>query len=105
MSEIWIVRSTFAKKDEAVFAARELLEARLIACANITAAVTSLYRWEDMVQEEQEVVLWVKTTAGKAKKVCARLGSLNHYQLPAIIAWPISLVDDDFAQWVADEVD
>lgn len=103
MSEIWVVRSTFAKKDEAISAAKDLLSGRLIACANVTEPVTSLYRWEGMVQQEQEVVLWAKTTAAKVEEAIVRLKVLNHYQVPAVLAWPVSLVNVDFAAWIQTE--
>jgi len=104
MSDIWLIRSTFAKKDEAISISRTLLEAKLIACANIDEGITSLFRWEGMVHQEQEVVMIAKTTQGKLEAAIAHIKAHHSYQLPAITAWPVGAVEPAFAAWIAHEV-
>lgn len=104
MNEIWLVRSTFAKKDEALLVASGLLEQKLIACANISGEITSVFRWEGKIQQEQEVVLLVKTTKDKAETVVNALKTLHGYQIPSILAWPASLANADFLAWVEQEM-
>ncbi|MDX2073681.1 MAG: divalent-cation tolerance protein CutA [Alphaproteobacteria bacterium] len=104
MDEIWLIRSTFAKKDEAISVARELLEQKLIACANIEEGMTALFRWEDMIQQEPETVLLAKTVRRHAPQVIAHIKTLHSYQIPSILAWPAGAVEPSFAAWVAAEV-
>ena len=47
--------------DKAEELARKLIEERLVACANISAPVTSLYWWEGEIQRDQEAVVIMKT--------------------------------------------
>lgn len=104
MSEVWIIRSTFARKDEAILVGRKLLEEGLIACANIDEDMVAFFRWEGMVQEEPEAVLLAKTTQEKVDATMARIKALHHYQVPSILAWQVQKADADFALWVANEV-
>ena len=43
--------------------ARLLVEARLAACVNIIAGVTSIYRWQGAVEQASEHQLLIKTSA------------------------------------------
>ena len=49
-------------RDAATTIARELVESRLVACANIFDGMTSLYRWEGEIKQDHETVLILKTT-------------------------------------------
>ncbi|MDE3059795.1 MAG: divalent-cation tolerance protein CutA, partial [Pseudomonadota bacterium] len=89
--------------DEAFFAAQRLVEERLAACANIHEPVTSVYRWEGAVQQEQEIVLTAKTIEALIERAIAMVKSLHSHQLPCIIAYPVTRGFAPFMQWVADE--
>jgi len=102
MSDITIVRATFADRDEAARVARLLVGERLAACASLGAA-TSIYRWRGAVEEADEVVLTVKTLADLAEKAAARIADLHSYDLPVIERWPVT-VDKAVAQWVREGV-
>ena len=104
MSNVWLIRSTYAGKDEAISIANTLLKDKLIACANIEEKVTSLYHWEGSIQQENEIVAWFKTTAPHVPSVIERIKSLHSYQLPSITAWPSLVTEPAFANWVATEV-
>lgn len=103
MSDIYLVYSMFAHRDEAVYAARNLLELQLAACVNLHAGIESFYRWEGQIQHAQEVMLLAKTTAAQADAVIAHIKSLHSYELPCIVALPIEKGLPAFLQWVADE--
>ncbi len=104
MNEIWLIRSTYAGKDEAVSAARVLLTEKLIACANISSNNTALYRWEGTLQEEAETVLLVKTIRAKLDQAMKYIKETHSYQTPAIIAYRVEKSDDEFAQWIKNEL-
>ena len=81
--------------------AQSLLDARLIACANIGAEVTSLYTWQGKAEEARETQLWLKTTTALAPRAMAEIERLHPYDCPLIAADEIT-VNAAYAQWVAD---
>jgi periplasmic divalent cation tolerance protein len=103
MIDIWMLYSTFGNSDEAIFVARDLLKSRLIACANVMDGVTSIYHWEGTVQQEKEVTLVAKTSAGRVEKAISRIKELHSYQVPSVAAWPLERGYAPFMEWVAGE--
>lgn len=101
--KIWLLYSTFPERDKAFSAARVLLDERLIACANVSAEMTSLYRWEGNIEQEAEVALIAKTGKDKVEAAVARLKELHSYELPAILAWPVEKGFAPFLEWVTAE--
>lgn len=79
------------------------LDARLVACANLQAPVTSLYCWEGRREEATEVPLLLKTTAARYPDLEALLRRLHPYSVPEILAWPASLGHPDYLSWVRSE--
>jgi periplasmic divalent cation tolerance protein len=55
--ETHLLYVTSASVDEARRISRALVEARLVACVNIIEGMTSIYQWEGVIKEGQEVVL------------------------------------------------
>jgi len=80
-----------------------LLEKRLIACANLYDNVTSLYRWQGGIQQEQEVTIMAKTNAAKVAGAIEFIKSTHSYQLPCVTAHPLADGSAPFLQWVEDE--
>lgn len=103
MTEIWVLYSTFSRREEALFVAQALVRERLAACANITGNVQSVYRWEGAVREEAEVAMTAKTRRQNVERAIRRIRELHPYQLPCIVATPIADGFAPFLQWVADE--
>lgn len=103
MSEFVLLYITFPSSEEARKTAQALLEARLIACANIMQPVESHYRWEGALTQENEVVMTAKTTAKLAQEATVFVKNLHSYELPCIIALPIDGGFPPFLQWVAAE--
>jgi periplasmic divalent cation tolerance protein len=100
MSDIAIVQAAFGDPAEAALVARKLLEERLAACTSL-APVTSVYRWQDVVEEAAETVLTAKTTIELATQAAARIAQFHSYDLPVIERWVVA-VDDAVASWVRD---
>lgn len=99
--------------DEAAAARRladSIVGAGLAACVNILPPVTSVFRWESgqadaaaaAVQAEQEVLLLIKTSASAYPALEQRLRREHPYELPEIIAVPITHGLDAFRQWIDD---
>jgi len=95
-----VVLITAKDKKEAEKISRGLLEAKLIACANIIEGVQSLYWWQGKIDSSQEVLLVLKTKKILFKRVYTQVKSLHSYQTPEIIALPIIAGSEDYLQWL-----
>jgi len=98
MNEIALVRATFADRAEAERIARAAVEARLAACANLTAA-ESIFAWDGRIAVEPEIVGVFKTRSRLAPFLAARIAALHSYELPAITWWTVA-ADDRVIAWV-----
>ena len=85
--------------------ARLLVEARLAACVNIIAGVTSIYRWQGAVEQASEHQLLIKTSASRYVAVEEALRVHHPYEAPEIIALPVSDGSPAYLRWLADESD
>jgi periplasmic divalent cation tolerance protein len=83
--------------------ARTLVEQRLAACVNRLAPADSIYRWQGAVERTVEIPLLIKTTAERYADVEAAIRALHPYQVPEIIAWPITAGLPQYLRWIADE--
>ena len=91
-------------KEEARKICKNLLEERLVACANIIHKMESMYWWDGKIQNDQEVVLIVKTTKPLFKQVTKEIKKIHSYQCPCIIALPIVEGSNEYLSWIKDSV-
>ena len=94
---------TAPSRDDALRIGRTLVEERLAACANVFDGMTSVYRWNDAVQQDQEAVLIAKTVAERFDALAQRVRELHSYDCPCIVAWPISAGSPAYLEWIARE--
>lgn len=98
-----VVYVTTANRDEALAIARTLVAERLAACANVLGDVTSVYLWDDAVQEDAEVVVILKTRTELVEAVTRRVVELHSYDCPCITSWPITHGHPPYLGWIAAE--
>lgn len=98
-----LIYITASSKAEAMKLARALVEARLIACANILDGITSLYWWDGKVAEDQEVVVVCKTRTDLVDAVIARVKESHSYSCPCVVAVPITAGNPDYLTWIETE--
>ncbi len=96
---------TCGSREEAVAIAREVVERRLAACANIIDGLTSIYRWEGSVHEDPEVLLLLKTRRDLAEALTEAIVALHSYDCPCVTVLPITGGNRDYLAWIASETD
>jgi periplasmic divalent cation tolerance protein len=84
--------------------ANVVVERRLVACANILGAMTSIYRWNGALQRDSEVVLICKTVRSLVPALEAKVRSLHPYECPCVIALPVVAGSSQFLEWVNAQV-
>ena len=80
-----------------------VVEAKLAACVNILPRVQSVYRWQGKVESASEIPLFFKSTAASYPALETRIRELHPYDVPEIIALPISHGLPAYLNWVAAE--
>ena len=99
--EILLAISTFPDAELARRVARELVERKLAACANIGGSVQSIYHWEGKIEEAQETIVFFKTTRARFDELQQALRSLHPYEVPEIVAMRIDHGLAPYLEWVA----
>jgi len=105
MSHYLLVLSNFPDRTAAEQAARRLIEKRLAACVNILAECSSMYQWKNNIEVSQEVPLLIKTTPKNYAQLETILQECHPYQLPEIIALPISHGLPAYLNWIDESCD
>ena len=83
--------------------AKSLVAARLAACVNVGAAVESMYHWHGKIETSQEVPLTIKTRSALLRSLEAAIVASHPYELPEIIAVPITDGLDRYLHWITAE--
>jgi periplasmic divalent cation tolerance protein len=80
-----------------------LVEEKLAACVNLLPRIQSVYRWQGEIDSASEIPLLIKSTASAYPALEKRLLDLHPYEVPEIIAWPISQGLPAYLNWLAEE--
>jgi periplasmic divalent cation tolerance protein len=80
-----------------------LVEEKLAACVNILPRVQSIYRWQGAVESASEIPLLIKSTVGRYAELEAAIRARHPYEVPEIIALPITQGLPAYLNWVATE--
>ena len=90
----------FADEASAEAAARQLLDERLVACANILPPMRSLYVWNGERGEARECGVLFKTDASLLDRATARLAEVHPYDAPAVLGWRADTAAKPTAEWL-----
>src|SRR5205823_10444077 len=98
-----VVLTTLASTEEAAKFVRALLDRRLVACGTILPAARSLYRWEDKLADETEVVVMLKTRSGAIHGLEKAFKELHPYKVPELLAVPVTGGLERYLGWINSE--
>jgi periplasmic divalent cation tolerance protein len=95
-----LVQTTLPNEESARALARFLVESKLAACVTIGAPVQSLYHWQGTIENAREVPLVAKTRAERYAEVAAAIAAGHPYELPEIVAVPLSGGSAEYLAWI-----
>ena len=98
-----VIYMTAATRAEGLSLARGLVEARLVACANVLDGATSVYWWQGAVQEASEAVIVAKTRSALVPQVIAQVRQRHSYDCPCVVALPIADGNPAYLEWIGAE--
>ncbi|NBC15259.1 MAG: divalent cation tolerance protein CutA [Gammaproteobacteria bacterium] len=77
-----------------------LVQAGLAACATMLPGAVSIYSWQGRIERDSEALLMIKTTAARLPALTERIRQLHPYDVPEVIAHPITAGHDSYLDWV-----
>jgi periplasmic divalent cation tolerance protein len=80
--------------------AGSMVEEGLAACATILPGAVSVYSWQGKIERDNEALLMIKTTGARLSALTARICDLHPYDVPEVIAHPITAGHDSYLDWV-----
>jgi len=105
MSEtIQILVTTFSKEEEAAEVVRTLVREQLAACGTLLRGARSIYVWQGNLEDSEEIVVILKTTAEAAPAAATRLKELHPYEVPEILILTPECANPAYAGWIAGTV-
>ncbi len=99
-----IVLVTTVSKQEAEAIAQKLLEAKLIACANILGPVSSHFHWQGKIDRAEEYLLLLKSRQNLFKALAAEVKKLHSYEVPEILALPVVAGSKAYLDWLGNSL-
>jgi len=103
-SKTLLVLTTCGNPEEARRLAKRLVDDRLAACVNAVDGVSSTYRWQGRVQQDQETLLVIKTTEARFAALEQAIRAHSTYELPEVLALPVATGSRAYLDWLGESV-
>ena len=104
MNEHIVVLTTAGSKEEANKLSRGLVEEKLAYCVNTVPSIQSTYFWEGKLCVDEELLLVIKTQEVKFTALELWIRENHSYDVPELIALPISKASADYLKCIDDWV-
>ena len=101
-NEHLVILVTATSQNQARQIARKLLRRNLAACVNLVP-VDSMFLWQGEIQEEEEVLMIIKTRSETFDDLLAAVREIHTNETPEIIGMPIVMGSRDYLKWITDE--
>ncbi|MFZ6646671.1 divalent-cation tolerance protein CutA [Undibacterium sp. TJN25] len=103
MEQMLLVMCNVPDAEVAQHIAEQALDKKLAACVNVMPEMRSFYHWEGKLQIATEIALMIKTTWARYLELQALIQTLHPYDVPEIIAIPVTEGLPAYLQWVIKE--
>ncbi|XP_019312323.1 protein CutA isoform X2 [Panthera pardus] len=80
--------------------ARAVVEKRLAACVNLIPQITSIYEWKGELEEDNEVLMMIKTRSSLVPALTDYVRSVHPYEVAEVIALPVEQGNSPYLHWV-----
>lgn len=100
MSEFIVIEWKTASLDEARKVSRYLVSKKLVACAEITPWLESVYLWNGQLETSQESKVSLKSKKEHFEEIAKVIKENTSYQVPEILAYEISFGEKNTIEWL-----
>ena len=104
MTDFIQITTTTGQRHEAEQIASELVSRLVAACVQVSGPILSTFRWQGQVETADEWVCTIKTSRDKFDAVTELVRQIHPYEVPEIIATPISAGNDAYLRWLAEQL-
>lgn len=100
VSDARVVFVTAPNEAAAAELVRAVVSEGLAACGTLVPGVRSIYRWKGEICEDAEVLVLFKTLASAVDALTARVVALHPYEVPEVLAVPVSAGLPAYLSWI-----
>ncbi len=98
------VFTTTDKKEDADKIAKEVVEKRLAACAQVIGPITSTYWWNEKIERAEEWLCFLKSRNDLYEELERTIAGVHPYEVPEILAVPIVAGIQSYLEWLDKEL-
>ncbi len=95
-----IVFITTDSYDNATNIAKILVSEKLAACCSLINNTVSVYKWKGKIEKSNECQVIIKTTKDQLDNLESRIRELHPYEVPEILAVPITEGHEPYLKWI-----
>lgn len=99
-----LVMVTAGSEQQALTIAEELIQQELAASVNLLPAVRSIYRFNGKVFDDEEILLFIKTTEELFEDVAELVTQLHTYEIPEIMGFKADFTKSNVVKWLENSV-
>ena len=96
-----IIISTYPNKKSISKIANELVKNKIVACVNISK-ISSVYSWNDKIENTSEYLALFKTTYKNKKILKEKIKSTHPYDVPEIAELKVTSINKSYFDWISD---
>jgi periplasmic divalent cation tolerance protein len=97
-----LVLVTCGSAAEARKITRAVVGKRLAACVNVLPEVQSTYRWRGKVERSRELLLVIKTTRARLRRLEEEIRRLHSYEVPEFLVLEVEKGSPAYLRWLGE---
>ncbi|MGQ9819302.1 MAG: divalent-cation tolerance protein CutA [Candidatus Kapaibacteriales bacterium] len=98
--EIVVLFVTIDDYEKALQISRIVVHEKLCACSSILQNITSIFEWDNKINERNENLIVLKTSKDRYKNLISRVKELHPDKVPEIIVLPVIDGFSEYMSWV-----
>jgi len=96
-----MIISTYPNKNSITKIANELVKNKIAACVNITK-ISSIYSWQEKIENTSEYLALFKTTQKNKKSLKEKIKATHPYDVPEIAEINITSINKSYLKWLVE---
>jgi periplasmic divalent cation tolerance protein len=95
--------TTVGSREEAVELGHAAVDESVAACVQVIGPITSVFRWEGTVREEQEYLCLMKVPSERLERLLQFVRAGHPYDTPELTVVASEIVDERYMAWAESE--